>query len=120
MALAQRSLAAKTASRPSLKVAATSRRSVVVRADGGFIGSTTNIIMVASTGLTLAAGRFGLAPTVKQGTTAGLKLVNRGNSAGIISNDPAGFTVVDTLALGALGHVLGVGITLGLRATGNI
>jgi hypothetical protein len=33
---------------------------------------------------------------------------------------PAGFTVVDTLALGALGHVLGVGITLGLRATGNI
>ena len=33
---------------------------------------------------------------------------------------PAGFTIVDTLALGALGHVLGVGITLGLRATGNL
>jgi hypothetical protein len=31
-----------------------------------------------------------------------------------------GFTVVDTLALGALGHVLGVGIVLGLRATGGL
>jgi photosystem I subunit 10 len=66
------------------------RASVAVRADGGFIGSSTNVIMVAATGLTLAAGRFGLAPTVKQGTTAGLKLVDRSNAAGIISNDPAG------------------------------
>lgn len=93
---------------------------MVVRADGGFIGSTTNLIMVASTGLCLAAGKFGLAPTVKQGTTAGLKLVDRPNSAGIMSNDPSGFTIVDTLALGALGHVLGVGIVLGLRATGGL
>jgi photosystem I subunit 10 len=127
--------------------------------------------MVASTGLCLAAGKFGLAPTVKQGTTAGLKLVDRPNSAGIMSNDPSGrhaghltrgtlfrgckagpsphplasaasgtpalvqkvnlppfppkhtapgFTIVDTLALGALGHVLGVGIVLGLRATGGL
>lgn len=28
--------------------------------------------------------------------------------------------VVDTLALGALGHVVGVGIVLGLRATGGL
>jgi len=27
---------------------------------------------------------------------------------------------VDTLALGAFGHVLGVGIVLGLRATGGL
>lgn len=163
------------------------RAGVVVRADGGFIGSQTNLIMVTMTGLTLAAGRFGLAPTVKRGTTAGLKLVDRSNAAGIMSNDPsgergrarqergrerdkrdkrdkterpagkkpdhgspfllsplktrqltsttatathhhqnnnddddAGFTIVDTLALGALGHVLGVGIVLGLRATGGL
>jgi photosystem I subunit 10 len=118
--------------------------------------------MVASTGLTLAAGRFGLAPTVAKGTTAGLKLIPRSNASGIMSNDPSGerwggarrapamrcrgvpdaaspiarprshpppprlpllptgFTIVDTLALGALGHVLGVGIVLGLRATGGL
>lgn len=72
------------------QVAAPSRRSVVVRADGGFIGSQTNLIMVTMTGLTLAAGRFGLAPTVKKGTTAGLKLVDRSNAAGVLSNDPSG------------------------------
>ncbi len=31
-----------------------------------------------------------------------------------------GFTAVDTLAFGALGHMAGVGIVLGLRATGNL
>ena len=46
--------------------------------------------MVTSVGLTLAAGRFGLAPTVKRGTTAGLKLVDRSNAAGVMSNDPSG------------------------------
>lgn len=46
--------------------------------------------MVASTTATLAAARFGLAPTVKKNTTAGLKLVDSKNSAGVISNDPAG------------------------------
>jgi hypothetical protein len=129
---------------PRAQVAAPSRRSVVVRADGGFIGSSTNLvsrarrclvhaggrfaaaprsapgarrvarggaaaatraplhpthpahplppcqIMVASTGAFLAAGRFGLAPTVSKGTTAGLKLVERSNAAGIMSNDPSG------------------------------
>lgn len=32
----------------------------------------------------------------------------------------AGFTAVDVLALGALGHVIGVGTVLGLKATGNL
>uniref|UniRef100_UPI003003A719 Photosystem I reaction center subunit X psaK n=1 Tax=Coelastrella TaxID=75800 RepID=UPI003003A719 len=89
------------------------------RADG-FIGSTTNLIMVASTAAFLAAGKFGLAPTVKRGTDAACKLVDRPNAAGLISNDPSGFTAVDTLAFGALGHIAGVGIVLGLRATGNL
>lgn len=31
-----------------------------------------------------------------------------------------GFTAVDTLAFGALGHMVGVGIVLGLRATGGL
>jgi hypothetical protein len=31
-----------------------------------------------------------------------------------------GFTAVDTLAFGALGHMAGVGIVLGLRATGGL
>jgi hypothetical protein len=31
----------------------------------------------------------------------------------------AGFNAVDVLALGALGHVIGVGIVLGLKATGE-
>jgi hypothetical protein len=31
-----------------------------------------------------------------------------------------GFTIVDTLALGALGHIIGVGLVLGLRANGKI
>ncbi|KXZ51959.1 hypothetical protein GPECTOR_11g82 [Gonium pectorale] len=95
------------------------RSSVVVRADG-FIGSTTNLIMVASTGATLAAARFGLAPTVKKQATAGLKLVEGKNAAGVISNDPAGFTVVDVLAMGSAGHVLGVGIVLGLKGIGAL
>jgi len=39
---------------------------VGARADGAFIGSATNIIMVTSTTLVLAAGRFGLAPSSKR------------------------------------------------------
>jgi photosystem I reaction center PsaK len=45
--------------------------------------------MVASTGLCLAAGRFGIAPTVKNGASAGLKLADRG-TAGMMTGDPAG------------------------------
>jgi photosystem I subunit 10 len=46
---------------------------VVTRADGGYIGSATNLIMVASTGLVLAAGRFGLAPTANRLASAGAR-----------------------------------------------
>lgn len=39
-----------------------------------------------------------------------------------ILNDilPAGFTVVDCLALGTFGHVIGCGIILGLKNTGAL
>jgi photosystem I reaction center PsaK len=45
-------------------------------------------IMVASTTLFLAAGRFGLAPTVNRATSAGLKFQDR--EGGVKSADPSG------------------------------
>ncbi|PNH01137.1 Photosystem I reaction center subunit psaK, chloroplastic [Tetrabaena socialis] len=98
---------------------ASRRTSVVVRADG-FIGSSTNLIMIASTTATLTAARLGFAPTVKKQATAGLKLVEGKNAAGVISNDPSGFTIVDVLAMGAAGHGIGVGIVLGLKGIGAL
>jgi len=92
----------------------------VCRADGGYLGSTTNIIMIASTTLFLSAARFGLAPTANRNATAGLKLVEKGNAVGLKSNDPDGFTVVDVLTYGAVGHLVGVGTVLGLRAIGGL
>ncbi|GAB4823332.1 hypothetical protein N2152v2_010378 [Parachlorella kessleri] len=116
------------------KVARPQRRSVVVRADG-FIGSSTNqasgdaerwgllrpstVIMVLSTMLPIIAGRFGLAPTAKLRTTSSVKLYED-KSVSLGTNDPAGLTATDVLALGALGHAIGVGIVLGLKATNNI
>jgi photosystem I reaction center PsaK len=47
-------------------------------------------IMVASTAAFLAAGKFGLAPTVKRGTDAGCRLQDRPNAAGLLTNDPSG------------------------------
>ena len=88
------------------------RQAHVVRA-GAFLGSTTNLIMIASTTAFLAAGRFGLAPTSNAFATAGLKLTPQ--NSGLKSGDPSGFTAVDTLALGAMGHVVGVGLILGLK-----
>jgi len=102
------------------KVAVASRRPLVCRADGGYLGSTTNIIMIASTTLFLSAARFGLAPTANRNATAGLKLVEKGNAVGLKSNDPDGFTVVDVLTYGAVGHLVGVGTVLGLRAIGGL
>lgn len=75
--------------------------------------------MILSTGLTLAAGRFGLAPTANRNASAGLKLSDN-KAAGLFSNDPAGFTAVDVLALGAFGHAVGVGIVLGLKGIGKL
>eukprot|EP00177_Eucheuma_denticulatum_P000193 GFKZ01000342.1.p1 GENE.GFKZ01000342.1~~GFKZ01000342.1.p1 ORF type:complete len:115 (-),score=8.18 GFKZ01000342.1:537-881(-) len=84
----------------------------------GFIGSPNNIIMVVSTATFLAAGRFGLAPTVNRSTSAGLKFQEV--DAGLASGDPAGFTIVDVLALGSFGHAVGAGIILGLHNQGII
>lgn len=83
-----------------------------------FIGSPTNLIMVTTSTLMLFAGRFGLAPSTSRMASAGLKLQDR--ESGLQTGDPAGFTATDTLACGSLGHVIGVGIVLGLKAIGAI
>ncbi|KAL0305442.1 UNVERIFIED_CONTAM: Photosystem I reaction center subunit psaK, chloroplastic [Sesamum calycinum] len=83
-----------------------------------FIGSPTNLIMVTSTSLMLFAGRFGLAPSANRKATAGLKLEAR--DSGLQTGDPAGFTLADTLACGVVGHIIGVGVVLGLKNIGAI
>ncbi|XP_019437539.1 PREDICTED: photosystem I reaction center subunit psaK, chloroplastic-like [Lupinus angustifolius] len=87
-----------------------------VRCD--FIGSPTNLILVASTSIMLFAGRFGLAPSANRKATAGLKLEVR--DSGLQTGDPAGFTLADTLACGTVGHIIGVGVVLGLKNIGAI
>ncbi|KAE9608231.1 hypothetical protein Lal_00003426 [Lupinus albus] len=87
-----------------------------VRCD--FIGSPTNLIIVASTSLMLFAGRFGLAPSANRKASAGLKLESR--DSGLQTGDPAGFTLADTLACGSFGHIIGVGVVLGLKNIGAI
>ncbi|EOA36320.1 hypothetical protein CARUB_v10010631mg [Capsella rubella] len=83
-----------------------------------FIGSSTNLIMVTSTTLMLFAGRFGLAPSANRKATAGLRLEAR--DSGLQTGDPAGFTLADTLACGTVGHIIGVGVVLGLKNIGAI
>ncbi|KAH6790170.1 photosystem I subunit K [Perilla frutescens var. frutescens] len=83
-----------------------------------FIGSPTNLIMVTSTSLMLFAGRFGLAPSANRKATAGLKLEAR--DSGLQTGDPAGFTLADTLACGVVGHIIGVGVVLGLKNIGGL
>ncbi|KAK9811790.1 hypothetical protein WJX72_010135 [[Myrmecia] bisecta] len=95
------------------------RRTAQVTRCSGFIGSANNLIMVASTTAFLVAGRFGLAPTANRQASAGLKL-NTTNASGLKTGDPAGFTAVDVLALGAFGHAIGAGIILGLKNQGII
>lgn len=50
--------------------------------------------------------------------TAWLKLVYR--DSGLQTGDPAGSTATYTLACGAMGHVIGLGIVTGLKATGGM
>ncbi|CAK9142856.1 unnamed protein product [Ilex paraguariensis] len=83
-----------------------------------YIGSPTNLIMVVSTSLMLFAGRFGLAPSANRKATAGLKLEVR--DSGLQTGDPAGFTLADTLACGSVGHIIGVGVVLGLKNLGAL
>jgi photosystem I subunit 10 len=94
------------------------RRAGPVAVRAGFFGSPENIIIIASTTAFLGASRFGLAPSATKTSTAGLKLVAQ--NPGLKSNDPAGFTAADVLGAGALGHGIGVGVILGLRALGKI
>ncbi|RRT78615.1 hypothetical protein BHE74_00039274 [Ensete ventricosum] len=77
-----------------------------------------SMIMVTSTSLMLFAGRFGLAPSANRKATAGLKLEVR--DSGLQTGDPAGFTLADTLACGVVGHIIGVGVVLGLKNLGAI
>ncbi|KAL5771886.1 hypothetical protein ACOSP7_011496 [Xanthoceras sorbifolium] len=83
-----------------------------------YIGSPTNLIMVTTTSLMLFAGRFGLAPSANRKATAGLKLEVR--DSGLQTGDPAGFTLADTLACGSVGHIIGVGVVLGLKNIGAL
>ncbi|XP_075502900.1 photosystem I reaction center subunit psaK, chloroplastic-like [Primulina tabacum] len=83
-----------------------------------FIGSPTNLIMVTATSLMLFAVRFGLAPSANRKATAGLKLEVR--ESGLQTGDPAGFTLADTLACGVVGHIIGVGIVLGLKGISSL
>ncbi|GMP71728.1 hypothetical protein CsSME_00030023 [Camellia sinensis var. sinensis] len=76
------------------------------------------LIMVFSTSLMLFAGRFGLAPSANRKATAGLKLEIR--ESGLQTGDPAGFTLADTLACGSFGHIIGVGVVLGLKNIGAL
>ena len=85
-----------------------------MRVQCGYIGSPTNLIIVTTTTLMLLAGRFGLAPSANRKATAALKLQDR--DSGLQTGDPAGFTGTDTLACGAMGHIIGVGLVLGLKA----
>merc|ERR1719235_2258279 len=79
-----------------------------IHADSSFIGSQAILL---STTIFLIAGRAGLAPSVNKPADANLKLQPR--YSGLKTADPAGFTAVDTLAFGAMGHIVGVGIYLG-------
>ena len=59
-------------------------------------------IVVASTTIFLAAGRFGLTPSANRVASPGLKL--QGNDSGLKTGDPAGFTATDVLYLGTIGE----------------
>lgn len=118
-------------------------------------------IMVVSTTAFLVAGRFGLAPTLRQQATSGLRLVDNGTK-GLSTGDPsgiqlrkkpfcmssrslvsrtslqalakllarfaevmgscfcAGFTAVDVLGHGTMGHVIGTGAILSLRVSPSL
>merc|ERR1712093_31729 len=93
------------------------RSQVSVAAGSSFIGSPVNQTITLSTALFLTAGRFGVLPSANKPATAGLKLKTR--DSGLKTNDPAGFTAVDTLAYGAIGHIVGVGIYLGTAGSGS-
>ncbi|KAJ0080767.1 hypothetical protein Patl1_11213 [Pistacia atlantica] len=85
---------------------------------GSFGGSLWTSLAHPQTCLMLFAGRFGLAPSANRKSTAGLKLEVR--DSGLQTGDPAGFTLADTLACGSVGHIIGVGVVLGLKNIGAL
>merc|ERR1712193_470048 len=88
---------------------------VVINAN--FIGSQANQAVLLSTTLFLIAGRFGLAPSANKLADVSLRL--RSRDSGLKTADPAAFTAVDTLAFGAMGHIVAVGIYLGTVGTNS-
>merc|ERR1711904_635657 len=90
-----------------------SSRPVVINAN--FIGSQANQAVLLSTTLFLIAGRFGLAPSANKVADVSLRLRTR--DSGLKTADPAAFTAVDTLAFGAMGHIVAVGIYMGTVGT---
>jgi len=104
--------------RPRASGRASSRAARSVRARG-FLGSPENLAVCTSTAIFLAAGRFGLAPSAnKPAGLPGMKLQEV--DSGMTSGDPAGFTAVDVLAFGSLGHAFAIGVVLGLKAQGSL
>jgi len=103
--------------RPALKAAPSVARRQRTVTHAGYLGSPTNLVFLISTTAFLAAGRFGLAPTAKLHTKAGTKLY-KDDSEGLTTSDPGGYTAVDVLVGGSQGHVIAVGIVLGMRALG--
>merc|ERR1719436_341225 len=87
------------------------RQLLSTHAEAHFIGSQANQAILLSTSIFLIAGRAGLAPSTSKPADASLKL--RPMNSGLEKRDPAGFTIVDTMAFGAMGHIVGVGIYLG-------
>mmetsp|Transcript_11068 Transcript_11068/g.18917 ORF Transcript_11068/g.18917 Transcript_11068/m.18917 type:complete len:129 (+) Transcript_11068:105-491(+) len=111
--LAGRRVAAKKSVSPVSRA-----RSVVVRAD--YIGSATNIVMVANIAATLAMGRFkfsplGVAlPQLRKEQYAANVAVSEKSAF----QDPEGFSPAQILAFGSLGHAHGIGMVLGMKAIG--
>ncbi|KAK3264498.1 hypothetical protein CYMTET_26761 [Cymbomonas tetramitiformis] len=89
-----------------------------------YIGSATNLVMVANIGATLAMGRFKFSPigmwvpsTKKEEYAAAIE---DGKDSGSWFADPSGFSAAEILAFGSLGHAHGIGMVLGLKAMGML
>lgn len=76
---------------------------LVDHVDGAYLWCECGMlqIVVASTTIFLAAGRFGLTPSANRLASPGLVLQK--NDSGLKTGDPAGFTATDVLYLGTIG-----------------
>ena len=89
----------------------------LVRCDG-FIGSPENVAICTGTTLMLVAMRFGYAPSSSKIASLddGLDLKESGSD--MITGDPAGMTLADVFAGGAMGHMIAIGMILGFKGIG--